>query len=310
MLSEKEFEERLISFKAKIAKISSNSLVAGRHPSRFLGLGGKIKDYGEYDPAIHDISDIDFVLSAGEPDGKLWVRRSFDEEVRPTFIVVDTTKSMYFGNKLDTALLAAWFLAVNLATEGSVYLVDSKDLAIFSTKKISQALLKESVTEFRKNYEKQVELISREILGLKRTARKKENKANSFCYGDLSSFFKKKIKKSNLFIVSDFISDEDFSDIFKKLKSAGFSVFAVITRDKEEENPPRLGPLNVVDPETEAASPKSLSGQISKVKNFIRQKNSACEINLIRSSVFFVSIIGADELLVKIRLLLKKARKF
>lgn len=309
MLSEKEFEERLIAFRAKISKISSNSLVSGRHPSKFLGLGDKMRDYGEYDPAIHDIADIDFVLSAGEPDGKLWVRRFFDEEARPTFIVIDTTKSMYFGDKLDTALLSAWFLAANLVLDGPIYLIDSKDLAIFPAKKISQALLKDSVTEFRENYEKQVGLISREILGLKRNLGKKENKTDGFSCGGLDSFLKKRIRKSNLFIITDFISNEDFLDIFKRLKSAGFSVFAVITRDKEEENPPSLGPLNVVDPEVGNTSSKESFGQPLKVKHLIRQKNASLEADLLRSSAFFASITGIDEILVNIRLLLKKAKK-
>lgn len=308
MLSKKEFEERLISFKAKIAKISSNSLVSGRHPSKFLGTGDKMKDYGEYDPAIHEISDIDFVLSAGESDGKLWVKRFFDEEVRPTFIVIDTTRSMYFGYKLDTALLATWFLAVNLVSDGPIYIIDGKDMAE-AVKKIPRAVLADFVGGFRKAYEAKVELISREILGLKKDLNKKSDKTDSFRYADLEPLFKKKFRKSNLFIVSDFISNEDFSNIFKKLKSAGFSVFAVIVRDKEEESPPHLGALNVVDPEADVGSSKKFFGRVFTATNLIKEKNSACETDLLRSSVFFVSIAGIDEILVKIRMLLKRAKK-
>jgi len=306
VLSEKEFEERLISFKAKIAKISSNSLVSGRHPSKFLGTGDKMKDYGEYDPAIHEISDIDFVLSACEPDGKLWVKYFFDEEVRPTFIVIDTTESMYFGDKLDAALLAAWFLAASLVADGPVYLVDCRNLAA-AVKKIPQTVLKKSIAELRKSYEKQVELISKEILGLKRDLKKEKNKTGGFNYSDLALFFKKKVRKSNLFVVSDFISNEDFSDIFQKLKSSGFSVFVVIVRDEEEENPRNLGALNLRDPEKESG--RNFFGSLSKVKKFIGKKNSSCETDLLRSSAPFVRISCIDELLVKIRLLLKKAKK-
>ena len=308
MLSESEFKKRLIFFREKTAKISSNSLISGRHPSKFLGLGDNMKDYGEYDPAIHAIEDIDFVLSASEPDGKLRVRYFFDEEVRPTFVVIDTTKSMYFGDKLDIALLSAWFLAISLVVDGPVYLMDGKDLTLSAVKSVPQASLKSGIAEFRKNYEAEVDSISRDILGLKTALRKTESKTSNFSYADLT-LLNKKNRKSNLFVISDFISNEDFSDIFKKLKSAGFSVFAVITRDKEEEGCPVLGALDAVDPESESLSSVRLYGRISEIDKTIREKNEALLVNLARSSAIFVKIAGIEEVLIKIRTILKKVKK-
>lgn len=296
MFSGKEFEEKLAALKLKILKISSNSLARGRHPSKFLGAGEKMKDYGEYDPAIHDVADIDFVLSAGEPDGKLWVKRFFDEKIRPTFILIDTTKSMYFGDKLDTALVLAWISAANLILDGPVFLVDSKDIYSEKYKKFSSSFPKESVIAFRKNYEKEIDFVSKEILGLRREAiQKQKDEKRDFSYADLEALLKQKRKRANLIIISDFITAENFSGIFKRLKSAGFAIFAFVVRDEAEENLPALGPLDGVDPETK------IGGQ---VKSF---KDNFWEENFIRSSALAIRITSTDEAITKIRLLLNKA---
>lgn len=299
MLSGKEFEEKLTALKLKILKFLSDSLARGRHPSKFLGAGEKMKDYGEYDPAIHDVADIDFVLSAGEPDGKLWVKRFFDEKTRPTFIVIDTTKSMYFGDKLDTALVLTWLSAANLILDGPVFLVDSKDICSDKYKKFSSSFSKESVMAFRKDYEREIDSIAREILGLRYKAGQKQQKdiGASFNCADLEALLKQKRKRANLVIISDFITEENFSDIFKKLKSAGFIVFVFVVRDEAEENPPVVGPLYAVDPET------GISGF---VKNF---KDDFWEENFIRSSALAVKVTNIDEAAVKIRLLINKARR-
>lgn len=299
MLSGKEFEEKLAALKLKIFKISSDSLARGRHQSKFLGAGEKMKDYGEYDPVIHDVADIDFVLSAGEPDGKLWVKRFFDEKTRPTFIVIDTTRSMCFGDKLDTAFILAWFLAANLILDGPVFLIDSKDICSGKYKKFSRSFPKESVIVFRKVYEREIVSVAREILGLRREALQKQQKdaGNNFNFADLEALFKQKRKKANLIIISDFITEENFSDIFKKLKSAGFIVFACVVRDEAEENTPIVGPLYAVDPET---------GIRGSVKKF---KDDFWEENFIRYSALAVKTTNIDEAAVRARFLVNKARR-
>ena len=105
MLTEKEFEEKLRTLEMKLPSLTADMLFRGRHPSPFVGSGYKTSGIAEYDPAIHDVSDIDFELSAQEPDKRLLVRLYYDEEIRPTYIVIDTAKTMFFGDKIDSALL-------------------------------------------------------------------------------------------------------------------------------------------------------------------------------------------------------------
>jgi len=71
--------------------------------------------------------------------------------------------------------------------------------------------------------------------------------------GFVDALFKRVKKRSLLFIVSDFIGDIDL-----KLLSKKHDVFAIIVRDRFEENPDELGYLRLIDME----SKKSFEGNI------------------------------------------------
>ena len=68
-------------------------------------------------------------------------------------------------------------------------------------------------------------------------------------------------KKALLFIVSDFVGDIDL-----KLLSKKHDIFAVIVRDKFEENPSELGYLRLIDMETKQSFEGDMNG--STLKNY------------------------------------------
>ena len=313
MLTEKEFEEKLRTLEMKLPSLTADMLFRGRHPSPFVGSGYKTSGIAEYDPAIHDISDIDFELSAQEPDKRLLVRLYYDEEVRPTYIVIDTTETMFFGDKVDSALLSAWCLSSIFIIDGPVRFIDWMDLAdpLARQSDLLPEHLRLSLKGWRKEHEERAKELAGEIFSARTKILKRKSKTPQASTEDLRNLLKRDTTKANLVLVSDFIMPGEYSKVFRDLRAAEFMLFAIAIRDMAEEKIPDIGGIDVFD--TESGTSFLLSGSSDRQKRIAEEKIAAhlgeFETQCRNSAVLFTKITNPDNIIVSIHLLLQKIQR-
>ncbi len=108
-------------------------------------------------------------------------------------------------------------------------------------------------------------------------------------------------KKALLFIVSDFVGDIDLKLLAKK-----HDVFAVIVRDKFEENPSELGYLRLIDMETKQSFEGDVdSGTLKNYKKALHDNDEKLYTQLKKQGVRFTKIYTNEEPTLK---LMKKMR--
>ncbi|HFU77269.1 MAG TPA: DUF58 domain-containing protein [Epsilonproteobacteria bacterium] len=108
-------------------------------------------------------------------------------------------------------------------------------------------------------------------------------------------------KKALLFIVSDFVGDIDLKLLAKK-----HDVFAVIVRDKFEENPSELGYLRLIDMETKQSFEGDVdSGTLKNYKKALHVNDEKLYTQLKKQGVRFTKIYTNEEPTLK---LMKKMR--
>ncbi|HHE05695.1 MAG TPA: DUF58 domain-containing protein [Epsilonproteobacteria bacterium] len=108
-------------------------------------------------------------------------------------------------------------------------------------------------------------------------------------------------KKALLFIVSDFVGDIDLKLLAKK-----HDVFAVIARDKFEENPSELGYLRLIDMETKQSFEGDVdSGTLKNYKKALHDNDEKLYTQLKKQGVRFTKIYTNEEPTLK---LMKKMR--
>jgi len=113
--------------------------------------------------------------------------------------------------------------------------------------------------------------------------------------GDFSGFvdmlFSRVRKRSLLFIVSDFIGDIDL-----KLLSKKHDIFAVIVRDKFEEDPVQLGYLQLIDMENQSRFEGSVdSGVISKYKKALIDNDTKIYKHFKKNGIRFAKVYTDEE---------------
>lgn len=313
MLTEKEFEEKLRTLEMKLPSLTSDMLFHGRHPSLFVGSGYQTSGIAEYDPAIHEISDIDFELSAQEPDKRKLVRLYHDEEIRPTYMVIDTSETMLFGDKTDSALLAAWSLASVFVLDGPVWFVDWAELLRPLTAKRDLPLehLQTTLKEWRKEYGDRVRELAREIFAARKKILKRGGGLPKVSAKDLKNLLKRETTKANLVLISDFIMPGRIEDVFRDLRVAEFAIFVVIVRDPAEEEIPDIGELDTFD--AEGGKIFSIYGNSPEKKRAIEEKIALYfgefEAQCMHSAALFTKITGPDNIIIPIHLLLQKIRR-
>lgn len=103
-------------------------------------------------------------------------------------------------------------------------------------------------------------------------------------------------KKSLLFIISDFVGDIDL-----KLLSKKHDVFAVIIRDKFEENPSELGYLTLVDMETKQSFEGNVdSGTLKSYKKALHDNDEKLYKQFKKQGVRFTKIYTDEEPVLKL----------
>lgn len=208
----------------------------GNNPSLFQGEGFEFSELREY---VHgdDVRKIDWKTTAKL--GKPYVKVYKEERELNVVAVSVLGGSVYFG----TVRQKSEVIAEIVATLGFSAIKNSDLFSHFLFADDLYSICKPSKKLFAVHQVTE-ELISFDPLGKEAD------------YHALVSMLSKRLKKKALlFIVSDFVGDIDLKPLSKK-----HDLFAVIVRDKFEENPDELGYLRLVDMENQ----KSFEGNVDR----------------------------------------------
>ena len=202
---------KLINFKANFL---STEFFAGEYESAFKGRGLEFQEVREYEPG-DDVRLIDWKSTARM--GKLHVKKFHEEREISVILMVDISRSMYFGTK--------WKLKSELATEISALLSYT---ALKSNDKVGLILFGDKVYKYIPPKKGTIHVwnIIREIITFKKEIKNTDIE-------EALKFLTKVIKRrAVVFIISDFIC-ADFSRILKVLKRK-FDFVPVFIIDKFE----------------------------------------------------------------------------
>jgi len=115
-------------------------------------------------------------------------------------------------------------------------------------------------------------------------------------HGFVDTLFKRVKKRSLLFIVSDFIGEIDL-----KLLSKKHDVFAVIVRDRFEENPEELGYLRLVDMESGRSFEGNIdSGTVHRYKHALYENDDRLYREFKKHGIRFAKIYTDEDAYLKL----------
>jgi len=114
--------------------------------------------------------------------------------------------------------------------------------------------------------------------------------------GFVDTLFARVRKRSLIFIVSDFIGDIDLGLLSKK-----HDIFAIIVRDRFEENPQELGYIQLIDMESKSSFEGSVdSGVVSKYKKALLANDDKLYKHFKKSGIRFSKIYTDEEPYIKL----------
>jgi len=214
-----------------ITKKSVNSILGGEYQSVFKGQGIHFADFREYQ-AGDDIRHIAWNLTART--NNTYVKTFEEERELNVFLITDISASQVFSS-IDSR-------KIDLCSEISSVISYT---AILNKDRIGMLSFSDGINDFippNKGKKHIMSLISR-ILSVK-DLNKKTNIKESL------EFISKVLKKrSVLFLISDFIFNDDIEKILKSLAVA-HDLIAVCLYDEKEFELPNIGLINIKDPET------------------------------------------------------------
>lgn len=261
------------------------SEIAGNNPSLMRGDGFEFVELREYS-AEDDIKHINWQVTAKLQ--KPFVKVYAQEKELNIVIVPLLSGSVYFGQKrMKQDLIAEIssilsYSAVRNSDRFSAYFYSDKlDSMIKPTKKI-----------FAVN-----ELVEK-ILNY-------DSLNNTVDYKKLHQFLMQRIKrKAVVFLIGDFFGDFNFSTLAKK-----HEVIAIITRDELEENPPKFGNVNLIDPNSLSSELVDFSGNsVDKFREMMRENDKKLYINFRKHHIRFTKIYTQEEPFVKLMKLFRGQR--
>jgi uncharacterized protein (DUF58 family) len=249
----------------------------GNNPSLFHGEGFEFAELREYVYG-DDVRKIDWKTTAklGRPYVKIY------HEERQLNVVVATmmSGSMYFGTvrqKSEAAAEAAAIVGFSAIKNGDLF-----SHLLFADK------LYDIVRPSKKQYavHKTVESLLRfDPLG----------KAADF-QGMLDALKLRVKKKSLLFIISDFIGEIDLRVLAKK-----HDVFAIIVRDRFEENPQELGYLQLIDMETKESFEGNIdAAALKSYKKMLLRNDERLYKHFRQSGVRFAKVFTDEDVGVRL----------
>ncbi len=204
---------------------------AGEYESVFKGRGMRFEDVREYVPG-DDIRDIDWNVTARE--GKPYIKRFVEEREMTVILAVDMSASGDFGtaDKLKKELAAELCAVLAFAASRNN---DKVGLVIF-TDKIELFVPP-------KKGDKHVLRLIRDLLGFQEKGVGTDLPQAIEYVGKISK------KRSTIFVVSDFLTDDNFIKPLSLLKRRN-DVVAVAVRDESELRLPKSGIIELQDAET------------------------------------------------------------
>lgn len=268
----------------------SQNIFAGEYHSAFKGRGMIFSEVREYHYG-DDIRDIDWNVTARH--NRLYVKVYEEEREMTVMLLVDLSASRLFGAVGQEKREIMAEIAATLSFS-----------AIQNNDKIGVVFFTDKIEKFipPKKGKKHILFIIRELLNFE-----PQNKGTDI--GNALRFFTDALKKRcTAFLLSDFISEKDFS---KELSIAGnrHDLIAIQVFDKRDSQLPDVGFMRVVDLETGNdrwidTSSKSVRNSYGKWWYDCQQKNQAA---LNRYRIDYASV-PTDEDYVKVLMGLFKRR--
>ncbi len=211
-----EFFDYIKKVNIKI-KFLSNDIFAGEYTSAFKGRGLEFEEIREY-IAGDDVKTVDWNNSA--KTGKLHTKIFKEERELTVIIILDISASMYFGSK--------WAFKSDIATEVSALLAYT---AVKSNDKVGAILFGRGIKKFIPPKKGRTH-----IWNIIKTVVEAEKRDKTSDISTALKFLGDTIKKRGVvFLISDFISDDNFYIHLKSLKKK-FDIVPVIITDPYEGN--------------------------------------------------------------------------
>ncbi len=222
--------------KVKLLELNTRKLVnstfAGQYQSAFKGQGMTFSDFREYVPG-DDVRAISWNLTART--GKTHIKKYEEERELTLILAVDVSGSMGFGSKnhlkgeviTNLAALLGFAAAKNNDNVGLLLFTDQVEH--FVPPKKGRGHIQRLLRDLYYHQPK--------------TQRTKISEAVDYLSGILK-------KRATIFLMSDFMSDEPFGQLLKRL-SRKHELISVVVSDPAESTLPNLGLIDYFDPETE-----------------------------------------------------------
>ncbi|MCB9073358.1 MAG: DUF58 domain-containing protein [Bdellovibrionaceae bacterium] len=222
--------------KIKLLEINTRKLVnstfAGQYHSAFKGQGMTFSDFREYVPG-DDVRTISWNLTART--GKTYIKKYEEERELTLILAVDVSGSMVFGSKnylkgeVATHLAGLLGFAASKNNDNVGLLLFSNQVEHFVPPKKGrghiQRLLRDLYYHQPNSQETRIDVVAEYLLGILK-------------------------KRSTIFIMSDFLTEQPFGNALKKL-SRKHEVVTVTVNDEAEAHIPNLGLIDLYDPESE-----------------------------------------------------------
>lgn len=269
-----DFKLKKILIKTK-RKIFSE--IAGNNSSIYEGEGFEFVELREYNYG-EDIRRIDWNVTAKMQKPYVKV---FKEERELNIVIASMMGgSVYFGQRrlkqdliAEAAALIAFSASKNSDNFNSMIFTDRPENISKPTKKIFG-----------------VQRCVDEILRFDPLGKRVD-------FENFSQYIMKNIKRrSIIFILGDFFGEFDFSLISKK-----HEVIALIARDRLEENPHRIGLLNMIDPQTfESSNIDVQTPSIKEYKKRVQKNDHELFKNFMKNRIRFAKIYTDEDPYAKI----------
>ena len=222
--------------KVKLLELNTRKLVnstfGGQYQSAFKGQGMTFSDFREYVPG-DDVRAISWNLTART--GKTYIKKYEEERELTIILAVDVSGSMGFGSKN--------FLKGEVITNLAALLGFA---AAKNNDNVGLLLFSDQVEHFvpPKKGRGHIQRLLRDLYFYQpKTQNTKISEAVDYLSGILK-------KRATIFLMSDFMSDEPFGQILKRL-SRKHELISVVVADPAESTLPNLGLIDYFDPETE-----------------------------------------------------------
>ena len=280
-MSTKELIKKIRKIEIKTRGLS-NHIFSGGYHTAFKGKGmifSEVKDYILGD----DIRDIDWNVTARFNSPYI---KTYEEERETTvMLLIDISRSNIFGSKNQ--------LKKDLITEISAVLSFS---AIQNNDKIGVIFFSEKIEKYipAKKGKKHILRIIHELISIK-----PENKKTNI--KEAMNFFNSINKKRSIcFVISDFIDDNYIDSI--SIANKKHDVICIKIQDYLEKKLPKLGLLNILDPETGKR-------KIINSNNIIQKKQDNLYRKLAKQGVDLIELLTNESYIKELNNFFKKRAK-